>query len=217
MDRKFVLSKDDIPVTAALVSPNEAACEAVFSSWFPGEDFTPENLKKVPMRAIREAMTSVVVDEIDFFLREVYAIIKFPVGETWEDLPQPGKEILKVLCRHIRYLMSKLAISKSEVKKQLVETLRAYTSDEVISEVIDFFLKKGLSGFPIKIFLDMRLNADKSRPKPIRPVPEEFVEPDLTSLWKASDFRVTADAVRATGESIEELTELIRKEISKDS
>jgi hypothetical protein len=117
--------------------------------------------------------------------------------------------------------MSKLAISKSEVKKQLVGVLRVYATEESILEVIDFFFKRGLPEFPTKIFQDMYNNADKSKPKLVISVPEEFVEPDLTSLkspmWKASDFRVTEDLRRAAEMSIDEIKDSLKKKMTTGS
>ena len=140
----------------AICSSNEDEYKKIFNQWFPGEELTPTSLKEAPRRIIHEVLESVVTQEIEFCLKDIYrgqsGNGQFVIGE---------KTLLRLnlIKGHIDNTIVKFSLSRDNIFSNLKKVLN-YISPKAVQEVGQYFLIPGY-GISNLFLLDMKKHQDE--------------------------------------------------------
>lgn len=140
----------------AICSDNENEYKKIFNQWFPGEELTPTSLKEAPRRIIHEVLESVMVQEIEFCLKDIY---KGQVGGGHFIIGEKTLLRLGLTKGHVDSTIVKFSLSREKIFSNLKKVLN-YISPQAVKEVGQYFLVPGY-GISNLFLLDMKKHQDE--------------------------------------------------------
>lgn len=144
-DKEYIINSD-----------NENEYKKIFNQWFPGEELTPTSLKEAPRRIIHEVLESVVVQEIEFCLKDIY---KGQVGGGHFSIGEKTLLRLNLIKGHVDSTIVKFSLSRENIFSNLKKVLD-YISPQAVKEVGQYFLVPGY-GISNLFLLDMKKHQDE--------------------------------------------------------
>ena len=139
-----------------ICSDNEDEYKKIFNQWFPGEELTPTSLKEAPRRIIHEVLESVVTQEIEFCLKDIY---KGQVGGGHFIIGEKTLLRLGLTKGHVDSTIVKFSLSRENIFSNLKKVLN-YISPQAVKEVGQYFLVPGY-GISNLFLLDMKKHQDE--------------------------------------------------------